>query len=67
MTHFMLKSFSVGMGGNDEFRDSWDRIFGDRSHDQVACPVCGCTWNVGKYETCPWCDTATSNKEGIGY
>lgn len=30
MTKFLNKSFSVGMAGNQQYRDNWDVIFGKK-------------------------------------
>lgn len=68
MTNYLLKSFSVGMSGDDKYRDNWDRIFGAKCDDKVVCPVCDRSWNRTSSETCPWCGGCEEDhKEGIGY
>jgi hypothetical protein len=46
VTEFMNKSFSVGMAGDQQYRDNWERIFG-KKEEKPEPPkepelLCGC-------------------------
>ncbi len=51
MTQFQNKTFSVHVGGDQEYRDNWDRIFKKKPHDpEQEEPCC---WGLAHHEwTC---------------
>lgn len=38
MTQFLNKSFSVGMAGDQQYRDNWETIFGKKEKAQEEAP-----------------------------
>ena len=39
MTEYLNKSFSVCVGGDQEYRDNWDRIFAKKKPEPVKAPA----------------------------
>lgn len=62
MTQFLNKTFSVHVGGDQEYRDNWDRIFGKKRAPEPVEPEPECNWldTCSDWEhdiSCPVCQT----------
>ena len=66
---FMDKSFSVGMAGNQQYRDNWDRIFKKTESKEPeplieprsACSKCG----PQEPHTCPYNEEINDDSESL--